>query len=309
MKKTNDIKSFIFQCFRAEKQIRVATFHLFHKFSRIFDILRRIKSVLKVRVQIMYKRKTQKTNSVDVNIFDESKFETNSKWRKILKSFVTVDSLKQLKKLYDSFLISKFSKMSRDSRMISKWLQKMLFNAKLSFQERNLLIEMLYKRKTVLIWNFSEIDKVRSKIMKDQKTYIISHKTWQIFDFSVSKTLKLIIIKMLQKRINADFLEFNFNSYKNFWFLINKKIKNKYRMINAIMNMNEIIIRDVNLSLNVKKFSKEFADMLITSLINFFFDYDQMMLVEKCRDLTTFMTSFELLKIIKCSQKIINSIV
>ena len=78
-KKTNDIKSFIFQCFRAEKQIRAATFHLFHKFSRIFDILRRIKSVLKVRVQIMYKRKTQKTNSVDVNIFDESKLETNLK--------------------------------------------------------------------------------------------------------------------------------------------------------------------------------------------------------------------------------------
>ena len=48
------------------------------------------------------------------------------------------------------------------------------------------------------------------------------------------------------------------------------------------MNMNEIIIRDVNLSFNVKKFSKEFANMLITSLINFFFDYDQVMLVEKC---------------------------
>ena len=79
-------------------------------------------------------------------------------------------------------------------------------------------------------------------------------------------------------------------------------------MINAIMNMNEVIIRDVNLSFNVKKFSKEFADMLITSLINFFFNYDQVMFVEKCRDLTTFMISFELLKIIKFSQKIINSI-
>ena len=45
-------------------------------------------------------------------------------------------------------------------------------------------------------------------------------------------------------------------------------------MINAIMNMNEIIIRNVNLSFNVEKFSKEFAGMLIMSLINFFFDYN-----------------------------------
>ena len=74
------------------------------------------------------------------------------------------------------------------------------------------------------------------------------------------------------------------------------------------MNINEIIIRDVNLLFNVKKFSKEFADMLITSLINFFFNYDQVMFVEKCRNLTTFMTSLELLRMIKLFQKIINSI-
>ena len=45
-------------------------------------------------------------------------------------------------------------------------------------------------------------------------------------------------------------------------------------MINVIINMNEMIIRDTNLSFNVEKFSKEFANMLITSLIDFFFNYD-----------------------------------
>ena len=144
--------------------------------------------------------------------------------------------------------------------------------------------------------------------MKDQKICTVSHKVWQVLDFSISKTLKFIVIKMLQKKIDADFLELNFDSYKNFWFLINKKIKNKYQMINAIMNMNEMIIRDVNLSFNVEKFSKKFANMLITSLIDFFFNYDQITLAEKCRDLTAFMTSLKLLKITKFSQKIINSI-
>ena len=45
-------------------------------------------------------------------------------------------------------------------------------------------------------------------------------------------------------------------------------------MINAIMNINEIIIRDVNLSFNVEKFLKKFINMLIASLIDFFFDYN-----------------------------------
>ena len=42
----------------------------------------------------MYKRKTQKINSIDVNILNESKSEMNLKWRKILKSFIIVNSLK-----------------------------------------------------------------------------------------------------------------------------------------------------------------------------------------------------------------------
>ena len=53
-------------------------------------------------------------------------------------------------------------------------------------------------------------------------------------------------------------------------------------MINVIMNMNKMIIRDVNLFFNVEKFLKEFADMLITSLIDFFFNYDQITFAEKC---------------------------
>ena len=49
--------------------------------------------------------------------------------------------------------------------------------------------------------------------------------------------------------------------------------------------------------------------MLITSLIDFFSDYNQITFVEKYQNLTTFMISLEFLKMIKLSQKIINSIV
>ena len=60
-------------------------------------------------------------------------------------------------------------------------------------------------------------------------------------------------------------------------------------MINVAMNMNKIIVRNINLLFNVEEFSKEFAKMYIAFLIDFFFEYDQMILIEKFRDLTTFM--------------------
>ena len=135
----------------------------------------------------------------------------------------------------------------------------------------------------------------------------MSHKVWQIFDFPVSKTLKFIVVNMLQKRINVEFLKSCFEFYRNSWFLIDKKIKNKYRMINVAMNMNEIIIGDINLLFNVEKFSKEFMRMCIVFLIDFSFEYNQMILIEKSRDLTAFMIFLNLFRITRLSQSAINS--
>ena len=45
-------------------------------------------------------------------------------------------------------------------------------------------------------------------------------------------------------------------------------------MINAIININKVIIRDVNLFSDVNDFFQEFVNMIMTSLINFFLRYD-----------------------------------
>ena len=146
----------------------------------------------------------------------------------------------------------------------------MLFDTELFSQKRKLMLKLFYRQKTALAWNFNEIDRIRSEIIKNQKIRTMSHKVWQTFDFSVSKTLKFIVVNMLQKRINVEFLKSCFESYRNSWFLINKKIKNEYRMINAAMNMNEIIIRNVNLPFNIEEFLKKFTRMCVVSLIDFF---------------------------------------
>ena len=145
--------------------------------------------------------------------------------------------------------------------------------------------------------------------MKNQKIQIMSHKVWQIFDFSASKILKFLVVKMLQERINVGFLKSCFEFYYNFWLLINKKVKNKYQMINIIMNMNETIIRNINLSFNVEEFSKQFSKMYIAFLIKFFLEHDQIILIEKSRDLTAFMIFLNLFRLIQLSQNAINSVI
>ena len=71
--------------------------------------------------------------------------------------------------------------------------------------------------------------------------------------------------------------------------------------------MNEIIIRNINMPFNIKEFSKEFAKIYVVFLINVFFEYDQMILIEKSENLTIFMTFLNLFRMTRFSQDTINS--
>src|SRR6266498_1048025 len=106
------------------------------------------------------------------------------------------------------------------------------------------------------------------------------------------------MIEMLKNRVEKGIFKLSYGPYRNPWFLIKKKEKGKYRLINTAIKINRVIIRDVNLPPSVNEFFKEFAGYIIASLIDFFSDYDQIKLDKKNRDLTTFHTSIGLLRMI-----------
>ncbi len=102
---------------------------------------------------------------------------------------------------------------------------------------------------------------------------------------------------MLKDRVKKDILEPNYDPYLNPWFLV-KKEKGKYRLINTTIKINRVIVKDINLPPSVDEFSKKFISYIITSLIDFFSNYNQIKLDKKSRDLTTFYISIGLLRII-----------
>ena len=122
----------------------------FHRFSRKFDILKRVRTV-DVHGNIIYKRKVQKVNLINVEITDESRSRINFKWKKFLKSSITSKFVEQLSDVYNSFLTFKFSKIKQNFKLTSERLQKIFFDAELSLQERELMMKLLYWRKVVLV--------------------------------------------------------------------------------------------------------------------------------------------------------------
>ncbi len=79
---------------------------------------------------------------------------------------------------------------------------------------------------------------------------------------------------MLKDRVEKDIFKPSYGPYRNPWFLVKKKEKGKYRLINTAMEINRVIIRDTNLPPSVNKFFKEFVGYIIAFLIDFFSSYD-----------------------------------
>ena len=72
--------------------------------------------------------------------------------------------------------------------------------------------------------------------------------------------------------------------------------------------MNKIIIKNMNLLSNYEDFMKNFVDMIILSLLDFYADYDQIKLNKKSRNIITFQTFLKLLRMIIIFMRVTNLI-
>ena len=101
---------------------------------------------------------------------------------------------------------------------------------------------------------------------------------------------------MLRERLERRTLEPCHRPCQNPWFIVGKKEKGKYRLINAALNMNKVTIQDANLPPSVDEFLEDFTGCANASLVDFFLGYNQVKLAAMFRDLTAFMMLLGLLR-------------
>ena len=79
---------------------------------------------------------------------------------------------------------------------------------------------------------------------------------------------------MLIARLNRGVLEKLKGLYKNLWFLVTKKLARTYRLINIVIKINAVTLRDINIPPSIDKFSKKFTGYIYISLVDFFSRYN-----------------------------------
>ncbi len=116
----------------------------------------------RARVDGAYKRKSQKIQPVDQKLLDGSKPDESVTW--------SVNAMKNEMPIHDPtnkythWLIPEFKPIAKRAKLTPERLVKLIIGEGMSPQEKDVLIEMLYKREAVLAWDFTEIGKVKKEV-------------------------------------------------------------------------------------------------------------------------------------------------
>ena len=96
--------------------------------------------------------------------------------------------------------------------------------------------------------------------------------------------------------------------YRSCYFVVPKTAPGTYRLINDVQPMNKVTIRDAGMPPAVDEFSETFAGYPIASTIDFYASYNQILLDQRSRDLTAFMSELGLIRSTRLPQGWTNSV-
>ena len=253
-----------------------------------------------------YKRVAQKVKLVDSSKTDGSIPGGTATWKLdvMAKEVYVPDSFDK----YAKWLISRFSGLAKGARLTLEQIAELRIGPHLTLNEREILLEMLYNREVAISYSFETIRRVSESVAPPQEIQTVSHKLWQVKGFQIPKALHPTTISMLKQRLKMGVIEPCYGPYRNPWYLVKKNKPGEYRLVNAAIEINRVTLQDANLLPQVDKFSEEFAGYAVTSLLDLFSEYDQVLLAVECRDLTGFQTPLGLMQMTTLPQGATNSV-
>ena len=249
---------------------------------------------LQFEVNTLYKTKDKKVQPISDSQIKPDKVEGRPDWKSRAASQQKPNKDSDWRS-FEKYFEPRYAEFPRGTRLTRQRISELKIGTELKPREKEMLVEMLYRREPALAWDFSESGRVNPEVTPPIKLNVVPHQAWQEKQFPVPRKLRDVVREMIQQRLDRETLEYSKSPYRNPWFLVAKKDAG-YRLINNAQKINSVTVRDANLPPNPDEFSEEFAGCHIVSLIDFFSGYDQVELHVDSRPLTAFATPLGLVQ-------------
>ena len=248
-----------------------------------------------LRTLTMRKTVANKVRPVDSALSDGSVPDGDPTWRE--KALAVAQTKMTFGSEWDELVVPRFTELVRGSRLTPDRLLALLstVDGVLSDQEKEMFVHILFNREAALAWDFSECGRISPTVIPPQVIKTVPHLAWQTKSIPIPKPLLPKVIDLLRQRQDRGIIEHAHGSYRNNWFLVQKK-DGGLRLINDAQKANAVTIRDAFVPPGAEEFSEDFGGCKVLSLLDLFSGYDQIALDPVSRDLTTFLTPIGLFR-------------
>ena len=175
-------------------------------------------------------------------------------------------------------------------------------------EERKLLHHFMMEQSYGFAWDETERGQFREDFFPPIDIPTVPHKPWVLKNIPIPPGLHTEICRIIKSKLEAGVYEPSNSSYRSRWFCVIKKDGKSLRLVHSLEPLNEVTIAHSGISPATETLAAQFAGRSCGGMFDLFVGYDERILAESSRDLTTFQTPFGALRLVTLPMGWTNSV-
>jgi hypothetical protein len=189
-----------------------------------------------------------------------------------------------------------------------EYIQKKHDTGFLTEEEIKLIQWMFREHEMAFAWNEAQKGTFKSEYFPPVKMAVIPHVPWVVRNIPIPPGLRDQICQIITDKRAAGVYEPSNASYRSPYFVVLKKDGKSLRIVHSLEPLNRVTIQQSGVPPATEELASEFAGRSCVGTIDLFVGYDERLIDEKSRDMTTFQTPFGAMRLTKLPMGWTNSV-
>ncbi len=175
-------------------------------------------------------------------------------------------------------------------------------------EERKLVHQLIMQQNEAFAWDDTEKGSFKSEFFPPVEIPAIEHVPWVLKNIPIPPGMHTEICDFIRRKVEAGTYEPSSSSYRTRWFIVMKKDGKTFRIVHSLEPLNAVTIAHSGLPPAMESLAEHFAGRACGGILDLYVGYDERLLAEVSRDMTTFQTPFGALRLVTLPMGWTNSV-
>ncbi|KAJ3474633.1 hypothetical protein NLI96_g12348 [Meripilus lineatus] len=164
------------------------------------------------------------------------------------------------------------------------------------------------KHNTAFAWNDQEKGHFKAEYFPPIEFAVVDHKPWVQRNIPIPPGLYEEVCRIIKQKIDSGVYEPSNSSYRSRWFCVLKKDGKSLRLVHSLEPLNAVSIQQSGVTPIPEHLAEKFGGRACGAMFDLYVGYNERLIAESSRDLTTFQTPFGALRLVTLPMGWTNSV-